>query len=61
MLCAAQAYDVSGNDAAIAPRTNEIRNQIREVIPAYADDRPLGADFAAMRAIMEQPPRSLQH
>jgi histidine ammonia-lyase len=61
LLCAAQAYDVSGNDAAIAPRTNEIRRQIREVIPAYADDRPLGENFAAMRAIMEQPPRSPQH
>ena len=60
LLCAAQAYDVSGNDAAIAPRTNQIRCQIREVIPAYADDRPLGEDFAAMRMIMEHPPRSPQ-
>jgi histidine ammonia-lyase len=57
-LCAAQVYDVSAHRTAPAPRTGAIRCQIREVIPAYRDDRPLGEDFAAMRALMQHPPRA---
>ena len=59
LLCAAQAYDLQPGDAAIAPRTDAIRRQIREPIPTYADDRPLNEDFAAMLAVMAAPPRGL--
>jgi len=56
-LSAAQAYDLTQQDNGIAPHTDAVRRQIREVILAYADDRPLGEDFAAMLTVMQQPPR----
>ena len=59
LLCAAQAYDLQDGDAALAPRTDGVRRQIREAIPIYADDRPLDEDFAAMRAVMRDRPRGL--
>ncbi|WP_295524640.1 histidine ammonia-lyase [Novosphingobium sp. Chol11] len=55
-LSAAQAYDVGAHAAGPAPRTDAIRRQIREVILTYDDDRPLGADFAAMLTVMQQAP-----
>ncbi len=57
LLCAAQAYDLQRARGGSAARTEAIRTQIREVIPIYADDRPLNEDFAAMRAVMQAPPR----
>jgi histidine ammonia-lyase len=56
-LSAAQAYDVGAHRAALAPRTAAIHRQIREAIPMYRDDRPLGEDFTAMLEIMRHPPR----
>lgn len=57
LLCATQAYDLQDGDAALAPRTDAIRRQIREAMPIYADDRPLNEDFALMLDIMRAPPR----
>lgn len=51
LLAAAQAYDLIGE--ALAPRTAVLRQALREQIPPYADDRPLGGDIAAACAFIE--------
>jgi histidine ammonia-lyase len=53
-LTAAQAYDVQPIQRPTAAATGVIRARIRSRIPAYADDRPLNSDFAAMRALLQE-------
>lgn len=53
-LTAAQAYDVQPIQRSTAAATGALRARIRSRIPAYADDRPLNRDFAAMRALLQE-------
>ncbi|MDP8984045.1 MAG: histidine ammonia-lyase [Pseudomonadota bacterium] len=53
LLTACQSYDLSVKDARPAPRTLALYEGVREVIGAYADDRPLGMELAAAAAFIE--------
>ncbi len=50
-LAACQSYDLLG--AAPAPALRPVYGRVREVIPAYADDRPMGGDVAAAAGIID--------
>lgn len=54
LLTACQSYDLSGRDSRPAPRTLALYRGVREVIAAYADDRPLGMDLIAASAFIDR-------
>jgi histidine ammonia-lyase len=45
MIAAAQAYDLAGDTAARAPKTDALYRRLRAILPSYRDDRPLGEDI----------------
>jgi histidine ammonia-lyase len=50
LLAACQSYDLLG--AAPAPALQPVYAQLRDSIPAYADDRPIGDDIAAAAGLI---------
>jgi histidine ammonia-lyase len=57
LLAAAQAYELQRDAPARAPHTDSVYRKVRALIPAYADDRPLGADIQIARELIRQPAR----
>jgi histidine ammonia-lyase len=53
LLAAAQAYELQSPLRPSAERTTRLRKLIRDVIPPYADDRPMNSDIALMRELMK--------
>lgn len=49
LMAGAQAADFRASSGSRAAGTDAIYRSVRTVIPPYADDRPLGDDFAALR------------
>ena len=56
LLAAAQAKDLRGHRLAPAPATRAIWRLIRDLVPPYADDRPLADDLAAIRPLLRTIP-----
>ncbi|ALN75392.1 MULTISPECIES: histidine ammonia-lyase [unclassified Aureimonas] len=54
LLCASQAYELQPI-ADRAPGTQTLYRRVRAVVPPYADDRPMNADIAVMRALLRAP------
>ncbi|KQT69889.1 MULTISPECIES: HAL/PAL/TAL family ammonia-lyase [unclassified Aureimonas] len=54
LLGAAQAYDLQAVQDR-APGTDALYRRIRALVPAYADDRPMNWDIAALRALLATP------
>lgn len=54
LMAAAQAADFVGASGTRAAGTDAVHRAVRAVIAPYADDRPLGDDFAALRAMIRR-------
>lgn len=54
LMAGAQAADILAASAKRAPGTDAIYQAVRAVIAPYADDRPLGDDFAALRTMLRR-------
>jgi histidine ammonia-lyase len=54
LLAAAQSYDLLGAGNAPAQPTSRVYRALRERIPTYADNRPLGEDIASAAEFIEQ-------
>jgi histidine ammonia-lyase len=52
VMSAAQAYDLQPGSAAKAPRTKSLHDLVRQVVPIYADDRPLNGDVVKFRELI---------
>jgi histidine ammonia-lyase len=55
LLAAAQAYECQDPKKARAPATERIYRQFREVVPHYADDRPLAGDMERAAGFLRTP------
>jgi len=61
LLVAAQAYEFKDARQRRASATDQVYRQFRDVVPRYADDRPLATDIqSAVRFLRERPPDSLR-
>ncbi|MBD9448527.1 histidine ammonia-lyase [Rhizobium sp. RHZ01] len=54
LMAAAQAHDFLASTAKRAKATDAIHRAVRQVVPHYADDRPLAADIEALRSFIRQ-------
>jgi histidine ammonia-lyase len=54
LMAAAQAHDFLASTAKRANATDAIHRAVRQVVPHYADDRPLAADIEALRSFIRQ-------
>ncbi|PRD43238.1 histidine ammonia-lyase [Phyllobacterium phragmitis] len=52
LLAAAQALDIQSAKAARAEGTDVVYRALRDILPRYADDRPLAKDMAAARGLL---------
>lgn len=55
LLASAQAYDCQPSSARRAAGTQALYERLRDVVPAYSDDRPMNEDFEKVRALMRRP------
>lgn len=56
LLAAAQAYDCQPVQHGRAPATDVLYQSVRTYVPRYEDDRPLNADFATLRPLLDRAP-----
>jgi histidine ammonia-lyase len=56
LMAAAQAHDFLVDTGSRAPGTDAIYSMVRDRIPHYADDRPLGRDIEALRSLLRETP-----
>jgi histidine ammonia-lyase len=55
LLAAVQAYDLQTGGHARAPNTDIVYRAVRERIPHYRDERPLGRDIERVRELIREP------
>ena len=61
LLAAAQAYELQRDSLARAAQTDAVYRRVRALVPQFKDDRPLSADIAIARTMVQGSPPDPSH